>query len=240
MEQASMEDGLLGIGAAMLSRSQRRLEVTTANVANMTTPGFKKQRVVETFAGTLAQLSGQSLPSTNFSQGVLKATTGKLDLGISGQGFFQVRDSQGDTYFSRSGQFSLGIGGRVIDGRGMILQTVEGRDLILSSSDVQIVENGTVVDNGRPIARIGLFTPASRALMSAFSGSLFRASGVEMVEVETPVIKQGKLEGSNVDMSFEMTEIMSAMRQAETGSRIVQTFDTLIGQSISTFGRSGK
>jgi flagellar basal-body rod protein FlgF len=235
-----MEDGLLGIGAAMLSRSQSRLETTTANVANMTTPGFKKQRITQTFAGTLSQLTATTFPTTDFSQGVLKRTDGRLDLALSGPGFFQVRDGQGDLFFTRSGQFTRSAQGRVIDGRGMTLQGSDGNDLVIGSSDIQIAENGTVTQNGRPIGRVGVFSPADGARLGVYAGSLFRSAGTDMEEVDNPMVRQGKLESSNVDVSSEMTEIMSAMRQAEAGSRIVQTFDALMGQTISTFGRSGK
>ena len=91
-----MEDGLLGIGAIMLSRSQRRLETVTANVANMSTPGFKKQRIAENFADTLGATAPVSPPRTDFTQGSLRSTTGELDLAISGTGFFQVRDQNGE------------------------------------------------------------------------------------------------------------------------------------------------
>jgi flagellar basal-body rod protein FlgF len=235
-----MEDGLLGIGAAMLSRSQSRLETTTANVANMTTPGFKKQRVTQTFAGTLSELAATTILTTDFSQGVLKTTDGRLDLALSGPGFFQVRDGQGDLFFTRSGQFIRSTQGRVIDGRGMTLQGSDSNDLVIGPGDVQIAENGTVTQNGRPIGRVGVFLPANGARLGAYAGSLFRSAGFGMEEVANPMVRQGKLEGSNVDMSTEMTEIMSAMRQAEMGSRIVQTFDALTGQAISTFGRSGR
>lgn len=235
-----MQEGLLEIGAVMLSRSQRRLEATMANIANMTTPGFKRQRIAETFVVALAGLTAVSSTKADFSQGMLKSAAGPLNLGISGQGFFKVRNSEGEVFFSRGGQFSRSSNGRVVDAHGMTLQTIEGRDLVLGSVDIEIVENGTVLEHGRPVARIGLFAPASTSQMRTYAGSLFQKDEADMFEVNSPLIRQGTLEGSNVDVSFEMTEVMSAMRQAETGSRVVQTFDTLIGQAISTFGRSGR
>ncbi len=235
-----MEDGLLGIGAIMLSRSQRRLETVTANVANMSTPGFKKQRIAENFADTLGATAPVSPPRTDFTQGSLRSTTGELDLAISGTGFFQVRDQNGDLFFTRSGQFSRGLDNVVTDGRGMALVDANGGDIKLPSGTVEVSENGTIIHNGRPIARIALYTGEDGKALPAYAGSLFTGNDRDMVEVANPLIRQGKLENANVEMSFEMTEVMSAMRQAETGSRIIQTFDALMGQTISTFGRGGR
>lgn len=235
-----MEDGLLGVGAAMLSRSQSRLEIASSNVANMTTPGFKRQRTTQTFAGTLNALEVATARTTDFSPGVLKSTDGRLDLALAGEGFFQVRNSQGEVFFTRSGQFTRSSDGRVTDGRGMALQGADGRDLILGLGEVQIAEDGAVIQNGRPVGRVGVFAPAGATQLHVYAGSVFRGSGIDMEEVSRPMVRQGMLEGSNVNMSTEMTEVMGAMRQAEMGSRIVQTFDALMGQTISTFGRSGK
>ena len=59
-----------------------------------------------------------------------------------------------------------------------------------------------------------------------------------MTENTAPIVRQGMIEGSNVDLPVEMLSTMAALRQAEIGARVVQTYDSLIGQTISTLGRT--
>jgi flagellar basal-body rod protein FlgG len=50
-------------------------------------------------------------------------------------------------------------------------------------------------------------------------------------------IRQRALEGSNVETAAEMTSMMLALRMAESGARLVQTYDGLMGQAITALGR---
>jgi flagellar basal-body rod protein FlgG len=97
-----------------------------------------------------------------------------------------------------------------------------------------------VLEDGLPIARLGVFEAVEGATIEALGGALFRASDGAMREVETPLVRQGMLESANVDLSREMIDMMAAMRQAEIGARIVQAYDGLVGQSITTFGRTSR
>ena len=97
-----------------------------------------------------------------------------------------------------------------------------------------------MIENGLPVAMIGLFEPISPSTLAALGGGLFRAPEAAMQAAATSVIHQGQLESANVVMSDEMIAMMAASRQAEGGARLVQFYDQLIGQAITTFSRSGK
>jgi flagellar basal body rod protein FlgG len=58
-----------------------------------------------------------------------------------------------------------------------------------------------------------------------------------MEEAPSPSVRQGALESANVEMSEEVITMMAALRRAEAGARVVQAYDTLTGQALSTFGR---
>ncbi len=58
--------------------------------------------------------------------------------------------------------------------------------------------------------------------------------------IEGAVVRQGMLEGSNVTLGDEMTQSMVAVRQAESGARLIQLYDELIGRAVSAFGSGGK
>lgn len=232
-----MPSGLLEIGEILLAASQRRLETVSHNVSNASTPGYRKALL---FEHALSDARGTAPIATmsDFAQGPLRATGRPLDLALSGAGFFQLRGS-GGVYYTRAGQFERTPEERLADAQGRALQTADGADLVLraGAGDIEILSDGVVLEDGIPIARIGVFLARDAGDLQALSGTLFAAQSGSMQEASAPVVRQGMLEMSNVDVASEMLDTMRALRAAEIGARIVQSYDTLMDQSISTFGR---
>lgn len=232
--------GLIESASGILAASEQRVEAAAQNVSNASTPGYKRQI---TFAETLmrtapAQGSAASLRDApvqlhitqDHAQGKLRETGNPLDLAIFGPGYVQLRDGDRITY-SRGGAFAIGPDGTLVDDSGRVLQQAGGGDLTLGGTNPQIMGDGSVIENGLPVAAIALFeTDNPRA---PFTHSA-------MHEATASTIRQGQLESANVVMSDEMVAMMSATRQAESGARLVQFYDQLIGQAITTFSRSGK
>ena len=235
-----MSGGLLDIGEVILASSERRLEIVSRNIANTSTAGFKKEAA---FGDVLSELTDVNSPAhaprsfTDFSQGALRMTGRTFDLALSGAGFFRVRSADGASYFTRNGQFDRSSDGLLINAQGLILQSANGDDVIVNDEAAEILGDGVVLEGGQPVARVGVFEPTEpERPLQALGGTLFSApDGIR--DVVRPTVRQGMIETANVDMSSEMVGMMEALRSAEIGSRIVQTYDGLIDKSISTFGR---
>jgi flagellar basal-body rod protein FlgG len=58
-----------------------------------------------------------------------------------------------------------------------------------------------------------------------------------MEEATSVRLRQGMVEGSNVSLGSEMVTMMTAVREAESGARLLQVYDDLIGRAITTFGQ---
>jgi flagellar basal-body rod protein FlgF len=234
-----MSGGLLEIGELLLANSQQRLETVSRNVANSSTAGFKRQvSFSNVLSGELATQADETKPAfTDFSQSALRATGQPFDLALTDSGFFRLRTDEGAIFYSRNGQFDRGADGLLRNIQGMILQAGAGGDLVVADPTAEILSDGVVLERGVPVARIGVFEPADIGQLTAVGGIAFTTEG-EMTDVSTPSLKQGMIETANVEMATEMVTMMEALRGAEIGSRIVQTYDTLINSSISTFGKS--
>lgn len=230
--------GLVESAAAILGASERRLETISNNVSNISTPGFKRQI---DFNEVFLEQRDNIIGSTRFdsSQGKLSKSDNPLDLAISGAAFFQLR-SGNELFYSRQGQFRLADDGTVATPQGYVLQQAGGGDLILESPNIDVLEDGTVVDHGRPIARIGLFATADAGSLRSVGGSLFTAEQGHMREASGVQLRQGMIEMSNVSLGDEMVGIMEALRQAESGARLTQVYDDLIGRAITTLGQGGR
>ena len=114
------------IALSGLNAASADLGVTSNNIANANTTGFKSSRAefAEVFAAGADGIgSGVQLSDVRqeFSQGSVNFTERSLDLAISGQGFF-ILDDNGSQVFSRAGAFGVNADGFVENSQGQRLQ----------------------------------------------------------------------------------------------------------------------
>jgi flagellar basal-body rod protein FlgF len=233
--------GLIESATGILSGSERRLESVSNNVSNISTAGFKRQiSFEEVMNGRGAESAGAALRhQADLSQGEMSRTGNPLDLAISGAGFFRLRAGDSIVY-SRQGQFSVAADGTVVTRQGQVLQQAGGGDLVLERAGVEILEDGTVLDGARPVGRIGVYVAGDPAALRPLGGSIFTGSEEAMEEAPAAAVRQGMVEASNVVLGDEMVAMMTTVRQAEGGSRLVQIYDDLLGRAITTFGQGSK
>lgn len=170
-------------GTSGLGNTGNALQVTSNNISNINTLGFKKGTA--TFADTLYQTIGTNAGASQvglgmnvdnvaqvFTDGSLETTSNSTDLAIGGDGFFIVSDPGSEqTYYTRAGNFSFNESGALVSSQGYILQgwNVEGdtgdeygaiTDLILTefTSPPDDTEEITVITNldsdAEPIAEV--------------------------------------------------------------------------------------
>jgi flagellar hook protein FlgE len=114
-----------------LTAASSDLDVTANNIANADTVGFKAARAqfADVYAAGAVNLNnsvigqGVRLSSTaqQFTQGNISTSSSNLDLAISGDGFYTLKDANGFVY-SRNGQFGEDKSGNVISSTGQALQ----------------------------------------------------------------------------------------------------------------------
>lgn len=221
------------IAAQILARAERRAEAAAQNITNASTPGYRRRIGFEEM---LSLGAPGAPPATDFSAGQLIETGNPTDLAIAGQGFFAVRAEEGILY-TRQGQFRRDDQGRLVTAQGLALQSAEGGDLIVAAGAFQVAADGVVTQEGEPVARIALVDFADRVTLRGGEGGAFSAGDAEPAAVAAPAIRQGMLESSNVNMGDEMVAMMEAVRRAETGQRLVTTYDDLMGRALNLFGQ---
>jgi flagellar basal-body rod protein FlgG len=219
-----------------MSIASRRLESAADNIANLSTPGFKRLASVVTSSAPNSFGAPITLAvSRDESAGALTPTKSALDVAVSGDGYLLVRDGE-RMLLTRAGRFTRDDDGRLTTAAGYILQDAPGSDLRLDRGDVEILSDGVVLNSGIPASRIGLFNVAGDAAKRAVGGSYFEVAETEIVEARGAALRQGMIEASNVALADEMLAVMAAIRSAETGARLIQTYDSVLGQVFTTFG----
>lgn len=146
-------------GVSGMKVHQTKMDVIGNNIANVNTYGFKSSRAsfTDLYYQTLSSSSGSSAVSggVNSSQigygvqfgGIDKimdraafTTTGRnFDVAIAGEGFFQVRDGEGNTYYTRAGILYIDRSGYLVDGNGNFVLGVNGSNIGESVANERII-----------------------------------------------------------------------------------------------------
>lgn len=228
---------LIESARAILSVSERRMEATANNVANLTTPGYKSQKLYSDVMSEAASHASNTsdLSRVDLTQGKMSRTGNPLDVAIGSAGFFRLAAADGSAVYTRQGQFKRDADGRLVNSQGLAVQSADGGDIQLTSAKVEILADGTIVADGAAVAKLGLFQSATGTQPRPIGGSLFALADVE--DVTKPQLHQGMVETSNVALADEMVAMMEAMRNAEGGARLVQVYDDLMGKAINAFGQ---
>lgn len=118
-------------GLSGLAVSSKALDVTSNNIANSATVGFKQAQThfSDMYASALgggAQAAQAGIGASvaaifqQFSQGNITATNNPLDVAINGSGFFGM-DQGGAKTYTRNGQFHLDKDGYIVNDKGLNL-----------------------------------------------------------------------------------------------------------------------
>jgi len=199
----------LWVSKTGLAAQDANLAAISNNLANVSTTGFKRDRVE--FEDLLYQIRRQpgaassqqsELPSglqlgtgvrvvgtqKLFSEGNLQGTEHPLDLAINGRGFFQVALPDGSIGYTRDGSFHLNGEGQMVTAQGFALEP--GISLPEQVKSFSVAEDGTVSitmqgDNqAQEVGSIQLADFINPAGLEAIGGNLFletTASGAARV-----------------------------------------------------------
>ncbi len=141
----AFQQGLSGLYAA-----SKALDVTSNNVANSATVGFKSGQAhfADVFAASLGGGGSSSVGigtsvaaiQQQFTQGNITTTNNPLDISISGGGFYRMSNNGSITY-SRAGQFHLDKDGYVVDDKARQLTgygTINGEIVQAAPAPLQL------------------------------------------------------------------------------------------------------
>lgn len=183
---------------------------------------------------------------TNFSQGSLRSTGNPLDVAIDGNGFFEVATPDG-VRLTRLGAFKLDGNGQLVtkDGHPVLKTGGEGEGpenrviKVSGQAPVTITDNGDVFDGDNVIARISLVDVPAKDSLSKIGSSLYefkKNAKPEVVNVPNASLKQGFVEGSNVNIVQEMTDMIATSRTFESTQKAIHAYDSMADKLINVVG----
>lgn len=251
---------------------QTNVDTIADNLANVNTTGFKAEKAE--FKSLLYQnlqvktttANGDPKPvgaqvglgvrncsiDTSFRQGAMLESDSDTDFGISGKGFFAMRQEDGTIAYTRNGNFTWALSSN----GGMVLTSSEGYPVLdqygraieipegFQVANVRFSNDGTLSykdgENWNELGvTIGLYQFNNPSGLLKLAGTYYsesEASGPAMSEATLDLslhstLYQGYLEGSNVKVADEMVNLIIAQRAYEMNSKAITTADTMMEEA---------
>ena len=186
--------------------------------------------------GTGVQTVGTARVTT---QGSLNTTDNPFDLAIEGDGYFQVLRADGSTAYTRAGNFHLSAEGKIVTSDGLPLQpeiqVPEGATAVTIGADGTVSATVAGQTEATEVGRIELARFVNAAGLQALGGNLYAetaASGTAQVGQAglegRGSIRQGALEGSNVNVVQELVDMIETQRAYEVNAKMISSTDEML------------
>ncbi|WP_426029094.1 flagellar basal-body rod protein FlgF [Brevundimonas sp. TWP2-3-4b2] len=238
------------VGLSRQMTLRRELDIVANNIANADTTGFKvEQLLLGEEVGERARNAfirpGVSFVLDNgvgrdYGQGALAQTSRDLDFGIEGEGaFFKVNDGAGEAY-TRDGAFTVDAEGKLTTQGGAAVQGDSG-DIILDPTlgEPAVAPDGTISQNGARVGLLSIVRFDTLAALEKGGDGLYRnPSNATASDATDARVRQGMLEGSNVNPILEITNLIEIQRAYESISRMIENTNDLSRRAVERLGRA--
>jgi flagellar basal-body rod protein FlgG len=246
-----MIKGIYTATSGMLAEATRT-DAISNNLANVNTPGYKKDIVVtKDFASVLTERVNDGKDTTigsmgvgvvvdeikpEQSQGAISQSGNSLDVAIEGKGYFVVQTPNGIRY-TRNGSFTQNSRGQLVTQDGYQVLGNNNNPITLSGSKATITSEGNIVADNVTVNKLQLVQFANEKQLDKEGNSLYIAPDAAPRQQATGRLRQGFLEMSNVNVVSEMVNLIANYRAYEVNARTVQAHDQLLGKAVNDVGR---
>ncbi|TVP45391.1 MAG: flagellar hook basal-body protein [Gemmatimonadales bacterium] len=227
---------VLASTAGALRVLELRQQVAAHNLANVSSPGFKADRVfarADVEGGAPVADRGR-----NEADGPLVVTNRPLDLALEGDGFLVVTTPEGQR-LTRGGSLGIDPDGGLVDASGHPVMGVDGENIVLPPGELVVSRTGDLQVEGIAAGRLLLVRVegAEGLLMAGAGGLRIPPEGLELQEALGIRVHQGALEDSNVNPVLAMTDMIEIQRSYASLQRSVHVLDGVMDRVANSLGR---
>ncbi len=241
-----MFQGFYDLASNMITQN-RNLNIISNNMSNVSTPGYKMDRMMEstfrdemlyrydqdgrTEVGTVSRMNVADERVTDYTEGGIRETGYPLDVGLTGDGFFVIETGNGEVY-TRNGSFNLDNQGYLIlPGMGRVMGT--NGPIQVDTDDLTIDPQGriTSAEDGRYFGTLDVVDFADYGELTKVTGGVFTTGAAPMGS--NAVVTQKFLEDSNVNLAEQMTAMMSSQRVLQGSAQILRMYDQMISRATA-------
>lgn len=207
---------------------QKKQENLNTNFANVKTPGYKFQHILQTTMESSELINftdgannnrrrelgpivfGNEIDEyvRNFQQGIVTQTESQNDYAIVGEGFFTIQMGNGQIGYTRNGNFMLDDNNQLV--------TMDG-DMVLMAGDRPLISD---FNDYQQLVHMG--------------NAIFTGAGAFTIDGE---LQQGFLEMSNVNIADEMVKMIEVAREFEANQKLLHAADETLTKAVNDIGR---
>ncbi len=179
---------------------------------------------------------------TDFAQGSLKATGNLLDVALDGSGFFEVLTPDG-VKLTRNGSFTINESGQLVNQQGFPVLTAGSQDptqrfinLNGSRNNITVAYNGEIFSQGQRVGQLSVVDVLDKDGLIKTGSSLYGFKpnyNSTLIPVNRPQVHQGFVEGSNVNVVEEMSQLIGTTRAFESTQQAIKAFDQMDGKLMN-------
>ncbi|MBF0237230.1 MAG: flagellar basal-body rod protein FlgF [SAR324 cluster bacterium] len=253
-----MDSGLFSL-VSSTNVLQKKLDNISNNLANVNTSGYKEDRL--SFREVLSKATAvapesdeesfltheyidmyQGLDKSavmvdsvgkNFSPGTMNYTGNTLDVAVENEGFFTIDTPQGERY-TRSGEFTMDQEGRMVTHDGYAVLGQKG-PIQVKGKEIVIDQDGGVNVDGKAVDTLKVVRFRDSQGLQKLGRSFYAPVTRDNVPIisKDSRIRQGVIEGSNVNTVKEMTNMIQANRAYESAVKAMKSIDSMNEKAIS-------
>jgi flagellar basal-body rod protein FlgF len=243
---------------------ERVLEVIANNLANVNTNAFKGDNISFKLLESEPERNYASpLPPANFkvdlqeykpfrgneiafvgiadidrdvSQGPAVETKDPTDFMIDGEGLFAVQTEDGVRY-TRSGDFKISTDGVLMTSSGHPVMGERG-NIFVRSNSFEVNPRGEIYQDGELVDRVKVFEFADQKQLERTGDNYFFFGGPdsERTVAENSTVRQGYLEGSNVNAMKNLAAMIIAHRSYEAYQKAISNYDKMLEKGSNSIG----
>jgi flagellar basal-body rod protein FlgF len=224
-----MENSLyIGLSKQVVLRAN--MDIIAQNVANINTPGYRGQNMIfSEYVEDPRYMKEDMSLVLDYGQyqvtdpGNMKETGGPLDIALVGNGFLGIQTPEGIQY-TRAGNLTMDAEGTVRNALGLAVADTGGGDITIpqDAKEIRIDQKGVISTEQGIIGQLQIAEFNNYQTLDPQGNGLY-ATTEAPIEAENTVIKQGYLEGSNVQAVVEMTRMIEVHREYQRVQNLMQT-----------------
>jgi len=225
-----MENSLyIGLSKQVVLREN--MSIIANNVANLNTAGYRAQNMVfSEYISDPRRMDEDMSLVLDYGQyqktdpGSLKQTSNPLDIALVGRGFLGVQTPSGEIQYTRAGNLGIDSEGTLRTARGYAVVDDGGGEITIpqNATEVNIDQKGVISTDQGQVAQLDITEFASDQDLNPAGNGLYQAV-VPGVPSEKTVVKQGMLEGSNVQAVVEMTRMIDVLRDYQAVQNMMKS-----------------
>jgi flagellar basal-body rod protein FlgF len=227
----------IGEMANVYQQTFDQLDYIANNVVNSNTNGFKAVKLYYNEADPEKEMAYIPEVVVDYSPGTIHRTDSPLDVAINGEGFFAIQSKEGATY-TKQGNFTIDKDGYLTTADGNYVLGKSDSKIKLPDGKVNIGEKGDIAVDGNSVDTLKIVSFKNPQALTRVEGCLFADPGnAGLADKSDPLIRQGHVELSNVQVVKEMSDMIDLHRSVEFYQKVIQTIADQDRMATSQIGR---